>query len=613
MPEGTLVGTTNLITNPSAELSSSGWTTFQTGGMTLALSDVTSFSWVGAKSFRMAITASTAAANATSQIFSSAFMTTIPGLGYSFSFRGMKDNVNFSLYAQINWYNASDGLISTTAQAIPSGHNADQWYKYVVSAVAPAGAVKAKVGITARHTTANLIGNYYGDGAQLEQRDNPTPYCDGDQPGCIWNGAAHASTSTRDAIAVRKGTVGKYGVVKILPELFIATKENIMQTNISDWIVQGNVRLETDSDVQMTFNAQILYPDRLEPFRDFLAPWLTVVYADGTFRKEQVGLYVIVPMRKTYTWHNTVGEADGRDLTWLLAQQSFAKTYSMKSGKVFVTIVRDILEGAGFTRHSIRNSTRVSGRSRSWPPGTSKLEIVNELLQACGMVKLFADRHGVLTSFPFVKINEAQVAATYYSGDDSVTVEPFVMSPSIDSLANYIVVVKDDVEATPANRIRATRINDSAASPTSIPNIGLIMKVVRDSNLADQAAADELADKLKDEWSNVYVEATLKTFPEPWHNVHEVYELDLQQRERFWKYWDNGLFIDLETGKRHKGRLLDDGSWANPDYKTPAAEELRGRFLVKGWNLTFSASDAAQTGGMEHTISRIVPYGNQVT
>lgn len=40
---------------------------------------------------------------------------------------------------------------------------------------------------------------FYVDGAQMERHPYPTTFCDGDQPGCRWNGIYHASTSQRSA------------------------------------------------------------------------------------------------------------------------------------------------------------------------------------------------------------------------------------------------------------------------------------------------------------------------------------------------------------------------------------------------------------------------------
>lgn len=55
------------------------------------------------------------------------------------------------------------------------------------------------VGSTTLHVRQNGAGagDFYIDGAQVEQKEYWTTYADGDQQGCGWNGAEHASTSSR--------------------------------------------------------------------------------------------------------------------------------------------------------------------------------------------------------------------------------------------------------------------------------------------------------------------------------------------------------------------------------------------------------------------------------
>jgi hypothetical protein len=50
-------------------------------------------------------------------------------------------------------------------------------------------------------------GVVYTDGWQLEAGSSATTYCDGDQPGCLWNGARHASTSSRSAASRAGGEI----------------------------------------------------------------------------------------------------------------------------------------------------------------------------------------------------------------------------------------------------------------------------------------------------------------------------------------------------------------------------------------------------------------------
>jgi len=46
---------------------------------------------------------------------------------------------------------------------------------------------------------------FYADALQLEEKGYPTTYCDGDQPGCLWNAGEHTSTSTREATTSEGG------------------------------------------------------------------------------------------------------------------------------------------------------------------------------------------------------------------------------------------------------------------------------------------------------------------------------------------------------------------------------------------------------------------------
>lgn len=48
-------------------------------------------------------------------------------------------------------------------------------------------------------------GDFYVDGVQVEEKDHWTTFCDGEQSGCGWNGAEHASTSSRSAAATAGG------------------------------------------------------------------------------------------------------------------------------------------------------------------------------------------------------------------------------------------------------------------------------------------------------------------------------------------------------------------------------------------------------------------------
>lgn len=80
----------------------------------------------------------------------------------------------------------------------------DVWRVYGASFSAAQSNGSTKLSI---HQNGAGTFTFYLDGIQVEENTTWTTYCDGDQSGCSWNGAEHASTSTRSAMSRAGGRV----------------------------------------------------------------------------------------------------------------------------------------------------------------------------------------------------------------------------------------------------------------------------------------------------------------------------------------------------------------------------------------------------------------------
>lgn len=164
---------TNIVDNPSLELTSTGYAA--SGGATISRStDAAAFGGWGLK----AVTTATDTGWAYTLPLSS-------GVTYTAS---VYVELPAGATAIMRWRNGGTQVASTTVPASTS------WQRVVLSYTAAASA-SYNVGIWIATTT----GTFYSDGLQVEISTEATTYIDGDQPGCIWNGARHASTSTRSA------------------------------------------------------------------------------------------------------------------------------------------------------------------------------------------------------------------------------------------------------------------------------------------------------------------------------------------------------------------------------------------------------------------------------
>lgn len=285
----------------------------------------------------------------------------------------------------------------------------------------------------------------------------------------------------------------------------------------------GFVDLNHDRDIktQATFNVRD--PSLLSPYVDFVAVWLNRAWDDGrTAERSQLGLFGVRVPPGTRTVERADAVYTGYDLTATLARFAFTESHNIAASSNYVDAVLDILGLAGLTRTLIEPTTTVTPAIVSFPVGTTYLAACNVLLQSIGYYNLSAMPDGRLFSMP---TRALQYVEPYRTILDSDLMKPVELQVLDTSVANIVIVVKDNPNAAP---LTATRRNDDADSPTSTVNLGPIPRIESRGDLADQAAVDALADRLLSEGRSFYQTAKLSVLPDPRCLIpHQTIELQL--------------------------------------------------------------------------------------
>ncbi len=170
--------TENLITNPSGEFNSTGWTFIESG----AIGTTAAAQQFGAWSIFCA-----PGANGTCGVYSPAW-TSSNGSAYTVS--AYIQGVNGIPYRMAIANSTGVSFLSGGTLTFTGGGT---WQRYSISYTEPTGATRT-LAIT-KNASADLNA-FRIDGAQAEM-GSLTTYIDGDQPGGTWTGARHASTTTR--------------------------------------------------------------------------------------------------------------------------------------------------------------------------------------------------------------------------------------------------------------------------------------------------------------------------------------------------------------------------------------------------------------------------------
>lgn len=167
---------TNLVTNPSVEFATTGWTAV--GG---SIARSSAFQAKGAYSLAVTPTATT-----TDGVYFTTSTLTAAAYTASVWVRGVA-GVPYRVY----FATTVPAIVGTPTTFTGTG----QWQNVTVTATTTAAVHRIYVVKNASAST----GVFYVDGLQVELGSTATTYIDGDQDGCYWTGEPHNSTSARIA------------------------------------------------------------------------------------------------------------------------------------------------------------------------------------------------------------------------------------------------------------------------------------------------------------------------------------------------------------------------------------------------------------------------------
>lgn len=201
----------------------------------------------------------------------------------------------------------------------------------------------------------------------------------------------------------------------------------------------------------------------------------------------ETALGVFLPSEAPEDW-----DATGR--TWalqfldkctILAQDKIAATYALDAGSVVTDEVVTVIESTGETNHAITPSAAVLANPLTWPPGTTKLQIVNDLLSVINYFSLFTNGDGQFRGEPYVKPASRPTVHEFMDGENCIYIPTFTKDVDLFIPNRFIAMSQGD--GTTEGLISVAD-NENVDSPYSIPRRGRVIA-------ADPATGVEVADQ----------------------------------------------------------------------------------------------------------------------
>ncbi|MDY6143752.1 MAG: hypothetical protein SPI14_06070 [Arcanobacterium sp.] len=129
------------------------------------------------------------------------------------------------------------------------------------------------------------------------------------------------------------------------------------------------------------------------------------------------------------------------DKLTIIDQDALTAPLSLPKGTRLDRQVASMIRSVGETRYNITPSTKTNRAPLTWKAGTSKLTVIDDILDYMDYFALHATPNGVLATYPYVLPRHRPVLWNLTDSKDSITAVEYSHQQDLDNLPNRVVYV----------------------------------------------------------------------------------------------------------------------------------------------------------------------------
>lgn len=265
---------------------------------------------------------------------------------------------------------------------------------------------------------------------------------------------------------------------------FLDSSEKYIRTVASG---SGTVSFNSESEIMGTLQFEFVKKDLPELDQNIdlrVIPKMAIMSPKG-WLQYHMGIYIMTTPRKSKGNNTMIIDATCYDYAVILQQDCVEDRYFISSGTNYINAVRTLLASAGISKINIQNTDSVMGEDKEYEIGTSKLEIINELLAAVNYDPIHFDHMGFAVSKRYIEPMGRTTEHAYTAGKDSILRPNGDQSNDVYDIPNIIVRYCDNPDT--GQTLISRYINDNPASMVSTVN--------RKRNIVDVDSVEDIADQ----------------------------------------------------------------------------------------------------------------------
>jgi len=255
-----------------------------------------------------------------------------------------------------------------------------------------------------------------------------------------------------------------------------------------------------------------------------IKPWARIQLESGLWMEWPLGVFLLTsPGRAVDISGVVTRDVDAYDQTMVLIDDVVSARHYVGPNVEYTSAVSEILANtAGISSYSIVSSNTRTVSALEWEPGTSKYQIVSDLLGAINYRSLWFDGEGTARAEPYVSPQLRDAEFTYQTDDLSVILPDAQVDTDYFQIPNRWVLIVSSPDQPP---LRAELTNNNPFSPTSTVNRGrVITRVISDAVAPNQASLNSIAERYRDEDGQIFETLGFKTGIMPFHENGDVFD-----------------------------------------------------------------------------------------
>lgn len=235
--------------------------------------------------------------------------------------------------------------------------------------------------------------------------------------------------------------------------------------------------------------------------------------AGGQAVEWPIGVFLVATPSTQYSDGDRSVSLEMYDKTKILEDDLIPASYQVAKGTNIITAVRAVLALAGQTRTAFEETSLTLSTAMVWPAGTSRLRIINDLLESANYFAIWVDGDGVFRTGPYLSPSDRGMAWEFEDNERSIYSPDFTHDFDTFDVPNRVIVTGQSDGDTEAPVAVA---EDNSNGPFSIPTRGRVISRYEDGQEAsNQSTLNAIAKRLLQSGQQVGSTYSIKHAPIP--------------------------------------------------------------------------------------------------